>query len=287
AIPEAPKVFDLPYVPPPLPPEFTPDIQSKAIGLQSCKSKGTLPTRDALRARMEVAGLVNGVAVKEECVGLMEQALATYLKDIISGIRERIRPQINDSFVGLGALEAQPAPPPSHGQLSQPTIPPIPIPGPSSTHPSSAFHFPLSLLRSPATDNIRIRGSSSSPSVPLLPTATSSLLPAEAHADHAPGRPGGPPPPATTPVGVEDEEARRRRKGGVRENHPSVSGGDVAFVGRITPALLMRAPNSADVVERLVGSLAALRGGDSGGGGSGGDSDSEGDYDSDRRALRA
>ncbi|KAI8829512.1 transcriptional regulator of RNA polII, SAGA, subunit-domain-containing protein [Chytriomyces cf. hyalinus JEL632] len=78
-----------------IPETLTPEIQARLLTLQTCRQSASLPSLDALRSRMQVIGALNGIDIDIESVIYMEQALATYLKDILSSVHERVRTTAN------------------------------------------------------------------------------------------------------------------------------------------------------------------------------------------------
>ncbi|KAI9339674.1 hypothetical protein BDR26DRAFT_862106 [Obelidium mucronatum] len=72
-------------------PLMTPEIQARIQMLQTCRQASALPSTDALKARMHVIAALNSVEIDQECVAFLEQALSSYLKDIITSVQERVR----------------------------------------------------------------------------------------------------------------------------------------------------------------------------------------------------
>ncbi|KAJ3329492.1 hypothetical protein HDU76_007807 [Blyttiomyces sp. JEL0837] len=106
------------FIPSVVPKEVTPELQSQILTLQTCKMRGSLPTRDGLRSRMEIIGAMNGVTIDDECITFMEQALSTHLKDIISSIQVQVRPIVEEPSPNI--------PPTSKSQM--PSAAPTPKP---------------------------------------------------------------------------------------------------------------------------------------------------------------
>ncbi|KAJ3354335.1 hypothetical protein HDU83_005490 [Entophlyctis luteolus] len=73
-----------------LPANLTPELQAKLQTLQTCRQSSSLPSIDSLKARMQVIGALNGVDIDSDCISFMDQALSTYLKDVISSVQERM-----------------------------------------------------------------------------------------------------------------------------------------------------------------------------------------------------
>ncbi|KAJ3061716.1 hypothetical protein HDU99_005468 [Rhizoclosmatium hyalinum] len=83
--------FQLPDPEALLPSTLTPEIQARIQMLQTCRQSASLPSIDTLKSRMQVIAALNGVEIDPDCVSFMEQALSTYLKDIIASVQERVR----------------------------------------------------------------------------------------------------------------------------------------------------------------------------------------------------
>ncbi|KAI8610518.1 hypothetical protein BC830DRAFT_1172651, partial [Chytriomyces sp. MP71] len=100
-----------------LPDTLTPEIQARLQTLQTCRQAASLPSLDTLRSRMQVIGSLNGVDIDPDCGTYMEQALSTYLKDIISSVQARVRqPDLAESSASaanhaslLGKVSTAPA----------------------------------------------------------------------------------------------------------------------------------------------------------------------------------
>ncbi|KAJ3110033.1 hypothetical protein HK100_003172 [Physocladia obscura] len=74
-----------------LPASLTPEIQARVQMLQTCRQSSTLPSVEALQSRMQIVCALNGVELDNDCVMFMQQALSTYLKDIVASVQQRVR----------------------------------------------------------------------------------------------------------------------------------------------------------------------------------------------------
>ncbi|KAJ3098165.1 hypothetical protein HDU97_004213 [Phlyctochytrium planicorne] len=84
-----------------LPDEVRQDIEARLMDVTTCKKSSTLPTRDALKARMEIIAAMHGMTMDEDCVTFMEQSLITHLKDVITAIRQKVRFGMGEPDIAL------------------------------------------------------------------------------------------------------------------------------------------------------------------------------------------
>ncbi|KAI9340053.1 transcriptional regulator of RNA polII, SAGA, subunit-domain-containing protein [Zopfochytrium polystomum] len=272
--PQPQKMLEIPFLPRSIPHEVTPDLQTKILSLQTCKMKGSLPTRDALRARMEVIGAMNGVAMREDCVSFMEQALSTYVKDILTGIQQRIRPPSHD-FDHSAAVH-EPLPVDSDSSANSGNAPE------SKIMTNSSSYSPMSFIQSRFSQNITIKNAnspslnSSSLSNPSSYTPDTTDTKAK-HRDRDFSTPITPskftprsvsltsstaPVPApnslTTAPSTPSKHASKSNPPNVHHKPAPpkpIAVDDLVFVSRITPSLFMRSTEAVDTMERLIDAM--------------------------------
>ncbi|KAI8844763.1 hypothetical protein BC829DRAFT_400269 [Chytridium lagenaria] len=224
------------------------DVKQGNKHMTTCRKSGSLPTRDALRSRMELIGTLYGVSIDEDSISFMEQSLATHLKDVLSSILQKVRfgadTKADREYLAAreAAMEKAAAPmqvPTVRVQnTSDPFFPsgkPLPIKSPSNNSSPSRFSSTLA----PVSDIFSRSNANTPPSGLSLPNSPHLSLKAKKalHTASSLGK-------ASTSSSLPHDTTPNR-----------IGMEDMLFSHQFTPALYTCLPAACDVAERMLGAL--------------------------------